>query len=94
MKKITEFEEELLTKVDSRPRKYSFFPEFQTELAGLQVGNGKLLVTKKEWFEKYAKKTLPHNIIKNRVNSSNNPLFQRRFFIRNYEEGWVISRIQ
>ena len=93
MKKITEFEEGLLTLSMNRKPKETMFPAFFAEIKDLQIGNGKLLVTKQEWFEHYAPRTKPNSVLKRKL-GSNHSLFGRQFSITTYKEGWVISRTQ
>ena len=66
MKLITVFEQELLTS-HSKQGKASYFPEFIKMASELEVGNGKLFVTKNEWLAAgYSKGTKPSSIICNK----------------------------
>ena len=61
MKKITLEEEALLTKNEFLPKK-SKFPALFKEIETLEVGNGKLFVSKKDLAEAFAKRRFFPNI--------------------------------
>ena len=92
MKKITQFEEQLLTQTKGFGKKNSYSPEFIKQLDSLEVGNGKLFVSKKEWYDfGYSKATKLPSIL-NRTFAERHVLFEKEFDYKTYEEGWVISR--
>ena len=93
MKKITSEQEALLTKGSFEPRKSKFSALFE-ELATLEVGNGRLFVSKKELLEKgYGKHTTLQTLVKNRDWSAKSLLFGRKFQVTSYQEGWVVYRV-